>query len=96
MDRERRVSQGQDLQGLSPAGLVEDEIVGSDVVQRFGLQREMQSGTYLSAQLLGWERESIALSDLVNRLPVYRNALPHQGRVHALTPPARDTGGPGP
>ena len=43
------VGQGQNLQGRSPAGLVEDEIVGPDVVRILGWQREMLSCTYFSA-----------------------------------------------
>ena len=83
------VGQGQDFQGRPLAGLVEDEIVGPDVVRLFGLQRETLSCPYLSAQSPGWEGEAFALPDLVNRLAVHHHAFPHQGRMHPSTPPTR-------
>ena len=61
------VGQGQNLQGRSPAGLIEDEIVSPDVVRVLGLQREMLSCPYLFAQPPGREGEVFALPDLVNK-----------------------------
>ena len=83
------VGQGQDLQGRSLAGLVEDEIVGPDVVRMLSLQRKMLSCTYLSAQSPGWEGEAFALPDLVDRLAVYHHALPQEGGMNSSTSPAR-------
>ena len=82
------VGQGQNLQGCSLAGLVEDEVVSSDVVRILGLQREMLSCAYFSAQPPGWEGEAFALPDLVNRLAVHHHALPHRGRMDPSIPPA--------
>jgi hypothetical protein len=62
------VSERQDFQGRPLASLVEDEIVGPDVVRVFDLQRKMLSCTYFSAQPPGSEREANTLPDLVNRL----------------------------
>jgi len=83
------VGKGQDLQGRPLTGLVEDEIVGPDMVRILSLQRKMLSCTYFSTQPLSWEGEAFALPDLVNRLTVHRNTLTHQGRMNPSTPPAR-------
>ena len=83
------VSQGQDLQGCSLAGLVEDKIISPDVVRELGPQREMLSGADLSAQPPGGEGQTFSLPDLVNCLAVHHHALPYEGRMHPSASPAR-------
>ena len=92
MARERRVNSSvrvRIFRGCSLAGLVEDEVVGPDVVRILGLQREMLSCAYFSAQSPGWEGEPFALPNVVNRLAIHYHTFPDESRMDPSTPPAR-------
>ena len=66
------VGEGQDLQRRPLAGLIEDEIVGPDVVRIFGLQRKMLSCMYFPAQPLGREEIRMTLISFVH----FRRGIP--------------------